>query len=336
MLFDTPGYFLLIPLMAVFILFLSFRKKNRYKSYIKFSQYDIVRKINNSKAIKMSSSIKIINLVILFLFIIALAKPKIGTVTEDVLNNGADIIIALDISSSMEALDFKPINRLEAAKKIAIDFASGIKYDRVGIVLFSGLAFTQAPLTNDMKSIINLIGSASPALSAVDGTAIGSAIATACNRLKESEAKSKVIILITDGANNIGEIDPLTAAEIAKSMNIKIYTIGAGAKDGAYHKTIDAVTGQMKLVKLAEEELDEETLTKIAEITDGQYFRASDTNSLNSIMKEISEMETTKLSSVKFTSYKEGFDKIILIILVLLLLNILLENLFLRKLISYV
>jgi len=333
MLFDSPGYFLLIPLIVVFVLFLSFRRKNRYNSYINFSQYDIVKTIKKSNAIKISSLIKIINFIILVLFVIALAKPKIGTVTEDVLNNGADIIIALDISSSMEALDFKPINRLEAAKKIAIDFVSDIKYDRVGIVLFSGFAFTQAPLTNDMKSIINLISSASPALSAVDGTAIGSAIATACNRLKESEAKSKVIILITDGVNNIGEIDPLTAAEIAEAMNIKIYTIGAGAKDGAYHKTIDTATGQMKLIKIAEEELDEETLTKIAETTGGQYFRAFDTDSLESIMKEISEMETTKLSSVKFTSYKEGFDKIILILLSLLLLNILLENLFLRKLI---
>lgn len=333
MLFDSPGYFLLIPLIVVFVLFLSFRRKNRYNSYINFSQYDIVKTIKKSNAIKISSLIKIINFIILVLFVIALAKPKIGTVTEDVLNNGADIIIALDISSSMEALDFKPVNRLEAAKKIAIDFVSDIKYDRVGIVLFSGFAFTQAPLTNDMKSIINLISSASPALSAVDGTAIGSAIATACNRLKESEAKSKVIILITDGVNNIGEIDPLTAAEIAKAMDIKIYTIGAGAKDGAYHKTIDTATGQMKLIKIAEEELDEETLTKIAETTGGQYFRAFDTDSLESIMKEISEMETTKLSSVKFTSYKEGFDKIILILLSLLLLNILLENLFLRKLI---
>lgn len=331
--FDAIGYFLLVPLILVFILFLSFRNKKRYKSYINFPQYDIVKKIKKSKSIKRYSFIKIINYIILALFVVALAKPQIGETTEDVLNNGSDIIIALDISSSMEALDFKPINRLEAAKKIAIDFVSNIKYDRVGVVLFSGLAFTQSPLTNDMVSVANLIGAASPALSSVDGTAIGSAIATACNRLKESEAKSKVIILITDGANNIGEIDPITAAEIAQTLGIKIYTIGAGAKDGAYHQVMDNATGKMKLVKVAEEELDEENLTKIADITDGQYFRATDTDSLKVIMKKIGEMEKTKVSSVKFTSYKDGFDKIILVLLSLLLFNILLENLFLRKLI---
>ena len=331
--FAAVGYFLLLPLIFVFMFLISSRNKNRYKSYINFSQYDIVKKLKKSNRIKIYSLIKIINFIILLLFIIALAKPQIGTTTEDVLNNGADIVIALDISSSMEALDFKPINRLEAAKKIAIKFISDIKYDRVGIVLFSGMAFTQAPLTNDMNSIATLIGNASPALSAIDGTAIGSAIATACNRLKDSEAKSKVIVLITDGVNNIGEIDPITAAEIAQTLKIKIYTIGAGAKDGAYHKTIDNVTGQMKLVKLAEEELDEDMLTRIAEITGGQYFRATDTDSLNVIMKQIGAMEKTKASSVKFTSYQDIFDKLILLLLCLILLNILLENLFLRKLI---
>ena len=330
--FDAIGYFLLLPLIFIFVLFLSFRNKRRYKSYINFPQYDIVKEIKKSKSIKRYSFIKIINYIILALFIIALAKPQIGETTEDVLNNGSDIIIALDISSSMEALDFKPINRLEAAKKIAIDFVSNIKYDRVGIVLFSGLAFTQSPLTNDMNSIINLISAASPALSSVDGTAIGSAIATSCNRLKESEAKSKVIILITDGANNIGEVDPITAAEIARSLNIRIYTIGAGAPNGAYYKIMDPVEG-IKKVKVAEDELDEKTLETIADITGGQYFRANNTKMLQNVIKQIDKMEKSDINSINFDSYYEIYNIFVGIILLLILLNIFLKNILFKELI---
>ncbi|MFA7674620.1 MAG: VWA domain-containing protein [Endomicrobiia bacterium] len=329
--FATPIFFLLFPIILILMFFLYIKNKYNKKNLINFSQYDVVNGIKKSRKMKIYPLLKIINYLILIIFIIALARPQIGEKTEDVLNQGTDIVIALDISSSMEALDFEPINRLEAAKKIAVDFVKTRTHDRIGLVLFSGLAFTQSPLTNDINSVTKLLNSATTNMSSVDGTAIGSAIVTATNRLKDSEAKSKLIILITDGANNIGEVDPITAGEIAKSLGIKIYTIGAGDPEGAYYQVMDPVSG-MKLVKVEEQDLDENTLTAIAEMTGGQYFRANNTKMLESIIKEIDKLEKTEIQSLNFTSYEEIFDKFVWCLLCLLLLKILLENVFLRKL----
>jgi len=329
--FASPIFFLLFPVLFIAAVYIHIRNKNRRKNLINFSQYDIVSGIKKSKKIKLYPLVKIINYLILIVFITALARPQIGEKTEDVLNQGADIIIALDISSSMEALDFEPVNRLEAAKKIAVDFVKTRTHDRVGLVFFSGLAFTQSPLTNDINSVTKLLNAAATNMSSVDGTAIGSAIVTATNRLKDSEAKSKIIILITDGANNIGEVDPITAGEIAKSLGIKIYAIGAGDPEGAYYQVMDPVSG-MKLVKVEEQDLDEGTLTSISEMTGGQYFRANNTKMLINIIKEIDKLEKTEIQSLNFTSYEEVFDKFVWCLLCLLLLKILLENVFLRKL----
>lgn len=329
--FASPIFFLLFPILFITLIYVYMRNKSKRKKLINFSQYDIVNGIKKSKKIKLYPLIKIINYLIIIIFIIALARPQIGEKTEDVLNQGADIIIALDISSSMEALDFEPVNRLEAAKKIAVDFVKTRTHDRVGLVFFSGLAFTQSPLTNDINSVTKLLNAAATNMSSIDGTAIGSAIVTAINRLKDSEAKSKIIILITDGANNIGEVDPITAGEIAKSLGIKIYAIGAGDPEGAYYQVMDPVSG-MKLVKVEEQDLDEGTLTSIAEMTGGQYFRANNTKMLESIIKEIDKLEKTEVQSLNFTSYEEVFDKFIWCLLCLLILKILLENVFLRKL----
>lgn len=329
--FATPIFFLLFPILLILMFFLYIKNKYNKKNLINFSQYDVVNGIKKSRKMKIYPLLNIINYLILIIFIIALARPQIGEKTEDVLNQGTDIVIALDISSSMEALDFEPINRLEAAKKIAVDFVKTRTHDRIGLVLFSGLAFTQSPLTNDINSVTKLLNSATTNMSSVDGTAIGSAIVTATNRLKDSEAKSKLIILITDGANNIGEVDPITAGEIAKSLGIKIYTIGAGDPEGAYYQVMDPVSG-MKLVKVEEQDLDENTLTAIAEMTGGQYFRANNTKMLESIIKEIDQLEKTEIQSLNFTSYEEIFDKFVWCLLCLLLLKILLENVFLRKL----
>ncbi len=330
--FKSPLFFLLIPLLILFIIYLKIKKNKAKSSLINFSQYIIFNGIKKSAKIKFYNIVNILNYIILLLFVVTLAGPQIGNKTEDVLNQGADIMIALDVSSSMEALDFKPVNRLEAAKKIAVNFVKSRKYDRVGVVLFSGFAFTQCPLTNDMETVTRLLGHATINMIAVDGTAIGSAIVTASNRLKDSQAKSKVIILITDGTNNIGEIDPITAAKIAQKLNIKIYAIGAGNPDGAYYQVMDPNEG-MKLVKLQEQDLDETTLTQIAEITQGQYFRANNTTILKNIISKIDKTESTKTSSIKFTSYSEIFDKFILIIFILMLINIFFENILFRKLI---
>lgn len=180
-------------------------------------------------------------------------------------------------------------------------------------------------------SVANTLMSAKIGMSSIDGTAIGSAIATASNRLKESEAKSKVIILITDGSNNIGEIDPITAAEIAKNFNIKIYTIGAGSPEGAYYQVMDPVQG-MTFVKIQEQDLDENTLKEIASITDGKYFRADNTKMLKNIIDQIDEMEKTDIRTLKFNLYQDVFGKFIILLFILILLKIFLENIFLRKL----
>ncbi len=329
--FKSPIFFLLIPLLLLFIICLKIRNSKLKKSLINFPQFFIVNDLKKSAKIKFYNIVNILNYIILLLFVIALARPQIGNKTEDVLNQGTDIIVALDVSSSMEAIDFEPINRLEAAKKIAVDFVKTRKYDRVGIVLFSGLAFTQCPLTNDMDTVARFLSYATTNMLSVDGTAIGSAIVTASNRLKDSQAKSKVLILITDGANNIGEVDPITAAQIAQKLNIKIYAIGAGNPEGAYYQVMDPKVG-MKLVKVEEQDLDEKTLTKIAEITGGQYFRANNTKMLKNIIFQIDKMEKTEISSIKFASYSEIFDKFILLIFILMLVNIFFENILFRKL----
>lgn len=330
--FASPMAFLLIPLLIGFIIYLKQRDNKRRKSLLNFPQYLVVDDINKSGKMKLYLITKVITYIILLLFVVALARPQIGNKTENVLNQGTDIIMALDVSTSMEALDFEPVNRLEAAKKVAINFVNSRKFDRIGIVLFSGLAFTQVPLTNDKQTTVKFLNSATTGMISVDGTAIGSAIVTACNRLKDSESKEKVIILITDGANNIGEVDPITAAEIAKNLNIKIYTIGAGAPDGAYYKIMDPVEG-IKKVKVTEDELDEKTLGKIADITGGQYFRANNTKMLQDVIKQIDKMEKTDINSITFDSYHEIYNIFVVIILLLILLNIFLKNIFFKELI---
>ena len=330
--FASPMAFLLIPLLIGFIIYLKQRDNKRRKSLLNFPQYLVVDDINKSGKMKLYLITKVITYIILLLFVVALARPQIGNKTENVLNQGTDIIMALDVSTSMEALDFEPVNRLEAAKKVAINFVNSRKFDRIGIVLFSGLAFTQVPLTNDKQTTVKFLNSATTGMISVDGTAIGSAIVTACNRLKDSESKEKVIILITDGANNIGEVDPITAAEIAKNLNIKIYTIGAGAPDGAYYKIMDLVEG-IKKVKVTEDELDEKTLGKIADITGGQYFRANNTKMLQDVIKQIDKMEKTDINSITFDSYHEIYNIFVVIILLLILLNIFLKNIFFKELI---
>jgi len=330
--FASPLFLMLFPLMIAIAIYNHFKNRHRNKKLINFSKYEIVKQTRLSYKIKIYAKLlAFVNYLIIIIFIIALARPQIGEKTDEVLNQGTDIIIALDISSSMDALDFKPINRLEAAKKIAVDFVKTRKYDRVGIVLFAGLAFTQAPLTNDIVSVANMLMSAKIGMSSIDGTAIGSAIATACNRLKDSEAKSKVIILITDGSNNIGEIDPITAAEIAKQFNIKIYTIGAGDPQGAYYQVMDPVKG-MTFVKMEEQNLDENTLKEIASITDGRYFRADNAKMLKDIIAVIDKMEKTELKSLKFNLYNDIYNKFIILLLLLMFLKIFLENIYLRKL----
>ncbi|MDR2801751.1 MAG: VWA domain-containing protein [Prevotellaceae bacterium] len=261
------------------------------------------------------------------LIILAMARPRSSSEFERVATEGIDIMFALDISTSMLARDFKP-DRLGAAKDIAIQFIAERPFDRMGIVVFAGESFTQCPLTLDRATLINLMKDIETGL-IEDGTAIGNGLATAVGRLKDSDAKSRVVILLTDGVNNRGEIAPLMAAEIAKTYGVRVYTIGVGANGTApYPVTTErGVVLQQRLV-----EIDENLLRQIAEMTDGSYFRATDNTKLLEIYNEINQMEKARVSVDSFPIYKEEFMPFALAALAALLLELLLRLLVLRRL----
>lgn len=236
--------------------------------------------------------------------VIALARPQSKTAWQDVTTEGIDIVISFDVSASMLAQDFEP-NRLEAAKNVAMDFIAKRPNDRIGLVVYEGEAFTQCPLTTDHKVLNNLFGDIRSGL--IDGgTAIGMGLATAVNRLKESEAKSRVIILLTDGVNNAGSIPPVTAAEIAREYGIRVYAIGVGTIGSALSPVAIYPNGQYKY-DYVEVKIDEETLKEIAVMTDGSYFRATDNNSLENIYKEIDTMEKTRIQVTQHSKRNEEF-----------------------------
>ncbi|MFW6267990.1 MAG: vWA domain-containing protein [Marinilabiliaceae bacterium] len=265
-------------------------------------------------------------LTIIFLTI-ALARPQSTNNLRDVTTEGIDIMISLDISGSMKAMDFEP-NRLDAAKNVATDFISERTNDKIGLVVFAAESFTQCPLTVDKAVLTNLIQDVRIGM-LKDGTAIGHGLATAVKRIKESEAKSKVIILLTDGVNNRGEIHPLTAAEMAKSFGIRIYTIGVGSH-GTAPVPVNTAFGQQ--VKEMEVKIDEEMMQEVAQMTDGQYFRATDENKLRSIYEEIDQMEKSKVEVKEYTQKSEEFILFGLLALAFLLAEILLRNTILRNL----
>ena len=261
--------------------------------------------------------------------IIAFARPQSGQKESKVQTEGVDIILAMDISSSMLAEDFKPKNRLEAAKVVAGDFIKGRMNDRIGLVVFAAQSFTQCPLTLDYGIVLRFLQEVETGM-IDDGTAIGMAIGNCVNRLKDSKAKSKVVILLTDGRNNRGELDPITAAKVAKAFHIRIYTIGAGKRGEALYPYNDPIFG--KRYQRVPVQIDEELLTQVADITGGQYFRATDKTSLEQIYAEIGEMEKTKIELKEYTRYSELFLPYILAALFILLLEIVLSNTIFRKL----
>ena len=232
-------------------------------------------------------------------------------------------MLALDISSSMMAEDFKPKNRLEVAKLVAQDFVKGRTSDRIGMVVFAGESYTQCPLTLDYGVLLNFIRDVKIGL-VEDGTAIGMSIANAVNRLRDSKSKSKVIILLTDGRNNSGELHPLSAAQIAKALDVKIYTIGAGSKGTALYPIVDPVFG--KRYQRLPVEIDEDLLQKIASMTGGKYFRAIDKSSLEKIFDEIGQLEKTKIEVKEYTRYRELFSIFLSLGLILFGLEMLLSN----------
>jgi Ca-activated chloride channel family protein len=259
--------------------------------------------------------------IVVGLLIIVLARPQATDNFQDVSTEGIDIILALDISGSMLARDFKP-DRLEASKNVATEFISGRPYDRIGLVVFSGESFTQCPITTDHAVLINLLREMKSGM-IEDGTAIGMGLATAVNRIKDSEAKSKVIILLTDGVNNRGMVAPMTAAEIAKTYGIRVYTIGVGTQGVAPYPVQTPFGVQYQDMQV---EIDEAILKEIAKMTDGKYFRATDNEKLKQVYAEIDKLEKSRIETRQFKLKEEKFESLALAAFCLILLEIILRN----------
>ena len=261
------------------------------------------------------------------LLVVALARPQ--DIEQNVSTNteGIDIMLTIDVSGSMLARDFKP-DRITAAKEVAGSFIADRYGDRIGLVAFAGEAFTQSPLTTDQSTLQTLLSRIRSGL-IEDGTAIGNGLATAINRLRESDAKSKVVILLTDGVNNRGEITPMTAAEIARAQNIRVYTIGVGTKGMAPYPAVD-MFGNITYVK-QKVEIDEKTLTAMADMTGGKYFRATDNAKLKAIYDEINQLEKSRVEVLEHISYHELFLVWVLAALGVLLAEFLLSNLVLKR-----
>ncbi|MFL5753002.1 MAG: vWA domain-containing protein, partial [Bacteroidia bacterium] len=268
-------------------------------------------------------SMFLLRLIAVSLLILVLARPQSRSSWKDIKAEGIDIVMSLDVSYSMLAKDFKP-NRLEAAKEVAKDFIDSRPNDRIGLVIFGGEAFTQCPLTTDHNVIKNLFTDLKAGMLA-EGTAIGLGIADAVARVKESKAKSKVVILLSDGVSNVGEIAPLTAGEIAKTFGVRVYTIGVGTKGKALMPIAIYPNGQMEY-DYVDVEIDEKTMGTVAEMTGGKYFRATDNESLHKIYKEIDKMEKTIISEKSYSNKAEKFLPLAIAAAIALLLEFILRQ----------
>lgn len=257
------------------------------------------------------------------LLVIALARPRKGLKERSVVKASVDIILVMDVSTSMRALDFKPFNRMEAAVNAAREFIKARTSDRMGVVVFSGLPVLQCPLTLDNNAVLRLMDKVDAGMIKVDGTAIGLGISLGLKYLEKSDSPSRLMVLLTDGANNTGDIDPLTAADMAKSLGVKIYTIGSG-KPGPAQVPVKHPYFGTRLVTIPDE-LDEATLTKIASKTGGRYFRATSLKKLKEIYSEIDRMEKKQIAVIEFYEFEEKFHLFLFLGSFLLLLEIILR-----------
>ena len=317
-------YFLSVIPAMVFWYWKRNKKQTADITFSSFKIFDTIKPTLKERLIHLPFVLRTITVALL---IIALARPQSFSSGENVYTEGIDIAILLDISGSMLAEDFKP-NRLDAAKNVIDEFIGGRTSDKIGLVVFAGKSFTQCPLTIDYSVLRNLLGDIESGM-IPDGTAIGLAIANGVNRLKDSKAKSKILILLTDGVNNAGEVDPITAANIAQTFGIRVYTVGVGTKGKAPYpfKTPFGIQYQMVPV-----EIDEAILQQVADITDGHYFRATNNKKLEEIYQEIDKMEKTRVEITSYRNAKELFYNWAGIGLLLLLLEMILTRTYLRRL----
>ncbi len=318
--FVNPELLLLLLLIPAIAAWFFVKKKDQHVS-IKMSNLESIANTSTIRS-TLRRYLPLLRALALSALVIALARPRQTLKEEDIKAEGIDICLVMDLSSSMLAQDFKP-DRLEVSKRVASDFVSKREHDRIGLSVFSGEAFTQCPLTTDHRVVKEFLAGLRCGL-LEDGTAIGMGLATAVNRLKESESKSKVVILLTDGVNNAGYIKPLTASEIAREFAVKVYTIGVGSTGDALTPVSRRSDGKY-IFGLARVEIDEELLAEIATMTGGKYFRATSAESLERIYAEIDQLEKTEIEVTTLKRYSEEFHHFALWGLILLVIELFLR-----------
>jgi Ca-activated chloride channel family protein len=323
--FANQGYLYLLLIIPAIGLWYWYRYM-KDSANVQLSNTEGVERTRRSVKQYLYFSLYVLRVLAIGLMIIALARPQTTTSRQDVTIEGIDIVIALDVSGSMLAMDLQP-DRLEAAKEVATEFIAGRQNDRFGLVIFSGETFTQCPLTTDHSVVMNLFKDIKSGM-INDGTAIGDGLATAVTRLKESTAVSKVIILLTDGVNNMGSLDPLSSAEIAKIYGIRVYAIGVGTEGTAPYPVQTPFGVQTQYVEV---KIDEKLLQQVAAMTDGKYFRATSNKKLREIYGEIDKLEKSKIDVTEFRKKKEEFFPFALLAFLLITLEIALRNTYFKS-----
>jgi Ca-activated chloride channel family protein len=321
--FLNPGFFWLFALIPLAIAWHVWTRKNQ-SATLKMSS---LQGFKNSKSllIKLKPALFVMRILALSALIIAMARPRTVDISSQTkTTKGIDIVLSIDVSSSMLAKDLKP-NRMEALKEVAVEFIKSRPNDRIGLVLYAGESYTKVPVTSDKSVVIDGLSGIRFDQVLQDGTAIGTGLATAINRLKDSKAKSKVIILLTDGVNNSGTIEPETASDIAKEFGIKVYTIGLGSNGMAMYPYSIAPNGDF-IFRMMKVEIDEQLMKNIAKNTGGKYFRANSNAKLQTIYDEINKLETTEIEELKFYDYDEKYRPFLIFAGILLLLEVGLRN----------
>ncbi|MBQ9178221.1 MAG: VWA domain-containing protein [Prevotella sp.] len=328
--FIDKGYFLLLLLLIPYIVW--YVKKGRHTMpslrFSNTSTYNKLPKTIRQRLVWLPDLLRVIAFVAM---VCILARPQSHNTWGKRTTEGIDIMLAMDVSTSMLAKDLSP-NRIEAAKNVATEFISGRPDDNIGLTIFAGESFTQCPMTTDHQTLINMLQNVRTDIAArgliEDGTAVGMGLANAVGRLEKSKTKSKIVILLTDGSNNRGDISPITAADIAKSLGIRVYTIGVGTNDIAYYPmTVGGIVQDVKVPV----EIDEETLKKIAETTDGHYYRATNTKELKQIYKDIDKLEKTKLEAKKYRKFYDAYLPFAIVAFCMLLLELILRTTVLKR-----
>lgn len=317
--FIHPWFFLLLLLIPA-VAYYRYRQRKQYHTVLKMPTLEAAQGLKSWRG-ELQKYLPVLRMLAIASIIMAMARPQRTLKEETITAEGIDIFMVMDLSSSMLAQDFKP-DRLEVSKRVAAEFVDKRQYDRIGLAVFSGEAFTQCPLTTDHVILKGFIDGLRCGL-LEDGTAIGMGLATAVNRIKDSDAESKVVILLTDGVNNAGYVKPLTAAEIAKEFNVKVYTIGVG-REGEALTPISRRSDGRYIFGLARVEIDEELLKQIADLTGGQYFRATNERSLEKIYDEIDRLEKREIEVTAVKRYSEEFYRFIWLAVELLVMEMLL------------